>query len=246
MPRQPHNSIFAFAGPWYGNFCQVLTNITEFHEDHPEVTTIIQLGDLGFSHKKLPEILELDDLLGRYGMTLYFIDGSRDNFVDLYSYPKEGNLRHITDNIHYINRGSSWIWVSEDGPVRFTAMGGRATPDKDNYIPGETWFAQESITTDDVETALKYAYYNTDILITNDTPSIFSNETRDKYVRRNRSLLTELSQSLEPRYIIHPSTTEGYQTLHHIEQRDCVELGVPDITHKDKNFWVVDLNKENL
>lgn len=153
----------AFAGDWHANTGWACRAIDYAKEQGAE--TIVHLGDYGYTFTRSFRD-GVEAALTRVGLTLLFVDGNHDNHEWLNALPVgEDGVRRITDRVHHLPRGYRWEW---DG-VRFLALGGAFSVDRRRRTLGESWWAGETITDDDVARAI--AGGPADVLVSHDCPS---------------------------------------------------------------------------
>lgn len=127
-----------------------------FCDNHPELTKkdyIIIAGDFGGVWAK--ETLESDlKPFSDLPATVLFVDGNHENFDLLNAYPVEiwngGKVHKIKPDIIHLMRGQVF---EIEGKTIFT-FGGATSIDKDWRIEGESWWAQELPTYEELDEGL--------------------------------------------------------------------------------------------
>ncbi|MBE5970672.1 MAG: metallophosphatase [Lachnospiraceae bacterium] len=106
-------------------------------------------------------------------VTTLFVDGNHENFEHLNSYPVDewngGKVHFVDNNIIHLMRGQ----VFEINGLKFFTFGGASSIDKDNHIPGITWFEEEIPTKEEMEEGwlnLQKNDFQVDYIITHTAP----------------------------------------------------------------------------
>lgn len=128
---------------------------------------VVVVGDFGYWPD--PEyghpyfLKELSEAAVEHGVTVWWVDGNHEDFGNLYrSHLKDHDEPvQVRPGIMWLPRGVTWDWEG----VTFLAMGGAASIDRQNRIPGISWFPEEIIDDGDVAKAKP-----ADIMITHDSP----------------------------------------------------------------------------
>lgn len=206
----PTNIIFA--GDWHGSLYQAESVVKYAAANN--VTHIIQVGDFGVWRGDDMFLNALNALLLKYNIFLYWVDGNHEDFPRLYAYPVQSTgTREIRTNIHHLPRGFRFTWDT----VRFLAMGGAYSVDKDMRTTGRDHWDEELITPEDI---LAAGTEKTDVLITHDSPQDAPNPITDDPHRQadgikwfgahnifnanlHRRVLQEVSDNTDPTLIVH-------------------------------------------
>jgi predicted phosphodiesterase len=152
-----------FAGDWHANLQWARKAIAAAGEAGAEV--IVHLGDFGYDFSR-EYVRGVERALDRAGVELWFVDGNHEQFPVLESYPIEGDgQRHLSDHISHLPRGYRWEWSG----VRFLAMGGAYSIDRQWRRLGESWWSEETITDDQVQRATVGG--PADVLVAHDCPT---------------------------------------------------------------------------
>lgn len=177
--------------------------------------TIIQLGDFGYwEHTKsgVHYLAGLSRALckGPRPLDLYWIDGNHENHDWLAMYVGEGAARlqpaPIRERITYLPRGC----VLTLGDTKFMAAGGAYSIDKDDRIPGQSWWPQEVLTELDVRTCRVAG--KVDVVLSHDAPFRYPIGTEILHSARkmdspetrvNRDRLTRIVLAARPKLVVH-------------------------------------------
>ena len=133
------------------------------------ISTIVQLGDFGYWEENEDGKRFLDEVsrcLIKNNIKLYWLDGNHENHPLLrktYSHQKS-TFWKIRDNLLYIPRGTAWEW----GGIKFLAVGGGASIDRDFRINGISWFPEEILNEREIEKAK--AAGKVDVFLSHDGP----------------------------------------------------------------------------
>src|SRR5690625_2710235 len=136
------------AGDWHGNLghaCFVIDRAA-----YQGIDTVVQLGDFGWGWPQDdPRLLQrLSRRLVSRGVELLFIRGNHDNTVWLDELDRdEDGLADIEPGVRYVPDGARF----EVGGVRFGALGGARSVDKDVRIEGVDWWPDEEAHPSDVD-----------------------------------------------------------------------------------------------
>lgn len=135
---------------------------------------IMQVGDFGFVwHNNIDEVdRELDRLhraLEHAGLGLVFLPGNHENHPMLQRLSaaaerNEDGHYMLRPTIAYTGRVAAWTW---DG-LRIAAVGGAHSIDKDERVPGVSWWPEEMLQQEDIDAAT--ALGPVDILFSHDAP----------------------------------------------------------------------------
>lgn len=170
---------------------------------------IIQVGDFGFSWS-LGALSQADELLGKYGIELWWLDGNHENFdileIGFGATPDDPVATKTGTWITYMPRGYRFTL---DG-VRCMAFGGAISIDRQWRKPGVSWWRQEAITNRQVDRALDGSFI--DILFCHDAPNnggleqfflpgVGPGELRDSAL--SRAALDKVVEHLTPGLVVH-------------------------------------------
>ena len=160
---------------------------------------IIQLGDFGFGFPSYTLFhSQIEQLIERYKIPLYFLKGNHDNHEILNKYT---SITELSKDYYFIPNG---VEFSFDG-VSFIAYGGAYSIDKKFRTEGVDFWRDEEISISDV--------YNSkgkvaDIMLTHDTP--YTSNIMDYMVllpieeaMENRKKLQAIVEEIKPKKIFH-------------------------------------------
>jgi hypothetical protein len=158
----------SFAGDWHGNGTWAGTMLHQLNCQFPEVRTVLQAGDFGIMPGRHPHsyLEAVDEACEQNGIERILVTpGNHEDWDALNS----RFATHPGEAIHWAER----IWVLPRG-YRFTlggrtflSFGGAASVDFAYRVPGESWWAAEMPTEDDVADTISDGHV--DVLITHDT-----------------------------------------------------------------------------
>lgn len=207
-----------FAGDTHGSVAQMEKVIYPAARDN-EVDIVFQLGDFGYRFAEkftgACSRLSLDS-----GIPLFWIDGNHDDHSYLiergaFSAPY-GGTPELWPGVFYVPRGQHLYW--EDSVI--VAVGGAYSVDRVYRTLGESWWAEEEITDEDIERALDWPM--ADILLSHDAPdSPALNGYLDKFFSsfgevpdslKSRKKLLRLVEHHEPKLVIHGHYHHRYTT----------------------------------
>lgn len=153
----------AFAGCWHGNTRYAREAIRYAAAHGAQV--IVHTGDLGYWVRSA-EMEALSMTLHRHGLRMLWVDGNHDDHPGLaHLAPDVHGLHPVADQIWHLPRGYRWTW----GGLRFLALGGAHSIDRQLRTPGQDWWPQEAITTTQALAAI--AQGQADVMVTHDCPS---------------------------------------------------------------------------
>lgn len=206
----------AIAGDWHADIHYAVAAIE--HAAQRDVDVLIQLGDFGYNCTD--EYLDaLDEELLLHDMVLGFVDGNHENFDRLYSWPvADDGLRHLRARVVHLPRGFRWHW----GTTRCLAVGGAYSIDRCLRIPGRSWWAQESITTE--QACAIVAQGHADAMFCHDCPAGITvpGAARDRLgfpaaelerSEEHRALLRAIVDAVQPARLWHGHFHHRYQAL---------------------------------
>lgn len=195
---------------------------------------IVQLGDFGY-WPHFPDGIRFLDKVSRdvseAGLKLYWVDGNHENhdmireMVEAIPPPWTEPFR-LKPNLYYLPRGYTWEWDN----VRFLALGGAFSVDKEYRTPGSSWWAGETITDTDVERAC--AAGKVDVMVTHDCPREASaidpdgpwGRQKDRWPESigNMTRISMVCDAAQPSKLFH-----GH---HHRRYDDLLTVGNPPMT----------------
>jgi predicted phosphodiesterase len=214
LPTQ--TDLVTFAGDWHGYTGQALNVINHAYVANSDI--IIQLGDFGIWEGDESFLEATNRRLIKRNTDLYFIDGNHENFPRLYEYPIDPatGLRPIRSNIFHLPRGFRF----QIAGVRFLALGGAYSVDRNWRKLGKSWWREETLTDEDIKKALSPEDKTTDVLLTHDSPFPAPNPVTDDAYRQaqaqrifgyktiqaakaHRAFMTPVFIQSKPRLLLH-------------------------------------------
>ena len=229
----PRNGRVALVGDTHANAwwtTRVIENLAA-----EGVRVMVQLGDFGwwphmqFAHK-------VSWAAARAGVEVLFIDGNHEHHPNLRGHALRSDvLRGESDgsldgpvlmhpNLWYLPRGCAWEWDD----VRFRALGGGYSIDKDFRTPGKDWFPEEIPSAEDAERAISAG--PADVLLSHDYPELGYQlkglpGLKDEHMKGSRAvqwLLAEVTRAIHPELVVHGHWHRRYS----IEQEDVLIEGL--------------------
>jgi hypothetical protein len=167
---------------------------------------IVQCGDFGFVwtkfavHKNLDEIHEL---LQEAGLTLVFLPGNHENHPLLERLAEAADQNEdghyvLRPTILYTGRVAAWTW---DG-LRMAAVGGGVSIDRDDRVPGVSWWPEETLQPEEVQAAVDLG--PVDILFTHDAPlGVPMRLLPDMTSAAHRAYMTQVGEGMKAAYWFH-------------------------------------------
>lgn len=165
---------------------------------------IVQVGDFGYWPHMEPFHERVNGLAAGESITFAWLDGNHENFdaleanVDTTAPMPQPMASHLT----YLPRGCTWTW---DG-CRFMALGGAYSIDKEYRTEGRSWWPQELLTREQVETAMDRG--PVDVLLTHDAPDgvcpIVTPDYKGDFTSQgNRKAVLAVLEAVTPRLLVH-------------------------------------------
>lgn len=195
-------------GDWHGNTEFAVNQLKEAAKDKT-IDAYVHVGDFGIWPDMMNKtfrkafVNSVERQLSLQDRELLFLDGNHEDFRILEDLPKDSLGRGIvSEHINHLPRGFSWDW---DG-VKFAALGGAVSVDRNFRELGVSYFEEEEITERDVEVAK--ALGKVDILFTHEAPRLpvpkksFGGDI-DEAAARSVSRIAEVAAFLEPKLLIH-------------------------------------------
>jgi len=145
-------------GDCHGNFHRIINFIQKY--DLKAGDTIIVCGDMGLYWRK--DMADANEHIKTYeamchGVNLWWIDGNHENFdiIKKFNKPTHQCSPHIT----YISRGTSMLVKIGEKYKNLLFIGGADSVDKVFRTEHVSWWADETITEDDVKGIRGYYHY---------------------------------------------------------------------------------------
>jgi predicted phosphodiesterase len=176
---------------------------------------IYQVGDFGY-WEHVPRggdfLHDLAVTLDEAKMQLVFVDGNHENHTMLRDLYVNDGMRTpdgfylLRKGIKYAARGTRW---EVDG-VRFLALGGAYSVDKEYRTPGHSWWPEETISIAEAEAACEGG--EVDVVLSHDSPAGVRNAiggttagNKDLWPESyaNRRVLRAVVDEVRPRLLLH-------------------------------------------
>lgn len=183
-----------------------------------ECDVIVQLGDFGY-WEHYPEgksfLKWCERQLKEKEIDCYWLDGNHENHPLLWeTYGNDPTkVSQVRERLFYMPRGYRWTWDN----TTFMAMGGAYSIDVAYRTPGKSWWATETISDEEVKTALGGPV---DILFSHDCPEgvaipCLSRQSTTIFPesRANREQLIRICEAVTPKMIVHGHYHERYNTV---------------------------------
>ncbi len=149
------------------------SNFSEQEFMNPDRDYVIIAGDFGGIWDGADFDAYVQKTYNNRNFTTLFIDGNHENHDLLDKYPIEewhgGKVHKISDHIIHLMRGQVY---TIDG-IRFFAMGGAKSTDKQYRKEGESWWAREMPSDEEYEEALenlRNVNFEVDVVLTHCSP----------------------------------------------------------------------------
>jgi predicted phosphodiesterase len=190
---------------------------------------VIQLGDFGLWpdqriwRNELRAVINdrwLDAVAGvaaHHNVWWRFIDGNHDAHpIARDVYPADANgVRPIRAGVlDWADRGAVWEWAG----IRFGALGGGVSIDREFRKEGRSWWPTEIITDDDVNTLIDRAgAASVDVLLTHDAPQLppgireLADPRLAAACRRSNEQIAAAVDSVQPQLVLHGHYHRDYQ-----------------------------------
>ena len=162
------------AGDWHGSANWAVKAIS--HARKAKCDTIVHVGDFGF-YPLSPDGQKYLRYLHSHlqGMKLYWVDGNHefhDRIASRFSVypavvrgPEWADNHPWSDRIIHRARGERWTWHNKV----WMGLGGAVSVDKYSREPGKDWFAQETLSLQELEYAAREG--KVDVVIAHDVPT---------------------------------------------------------------------------
>lgn len=192
---------------------------------------VVQLGDFGFwpdqhellsSGHRVINYRWLNAVAGTadfHNVWWRVIDGNHDaHGLARDAFPADANgVRPIRDGVlDWADRGAVWEWCG----VRFGALGGAVSIDKEWRTEGISWWASEEITDLEVDTLIERAgSQGVDVLLTHDAPllpdgiSPLANPLKRAPCDRSLNQVLRAVGALDPKLLLHGHYHKRYSGL---------------------------------
>jgi Icc-related predicted phosphoesterase len=215
-----------------------------------ECASILQLGDFGYWEHTDAGKAYLDHLnrwLHADDLQCLFVDGNHDNHAWLRDrYLRTGRgLAWIRPRIQHANRGSSGTL----GGVRFLALGGAYSIDKDNRVEGESWWPEETITDEEVRRCLEVG--KADIMLCHDAPFGAEGVIHPSFTAGNKDLWPESTANRKRIRVVMDAAQPRLLFHGHYHHRNSTRVGQTQVEGLSCNgrggdaYTVLDLDDFN-
>lgn len=242
--------------PWIARACKKAA--------YDDCKAIVQLGDFGYwSHTAEGETFldQVTALLVTWRLEMFWLDGNHENHKLLRSrfgsnykavwdteMMNNGPMYEIRDNLYYLPRGTRWTWDE----VKFMALGGADSIDKQLRRPGTSWWAEEAITDEEVEYAVRgaaksridhsWGRHIIDVMFTHDAPyARHQDDTSNQYDRKyplsksNKLRVRRVMDTVRPKLLVHGHQHRSYEL--HIGDTLVKGLGM---NGDPGSMWILD------
>lgn len=239
--------VIAFAGDWHANTPWAIWAIEHAKDRGADV--IIHTGDFGYKYLK-SFVRGISEALERVNLPLLFIDGNHDYLRRIWArYPKTAQgLYQLSERLYHLPRGTRWTW---DG-VRFLAMGGAYSVDRNHRVKGVDWWDTETIKLNQVALAARRG--PADVLISHDCPEeVLIPGLQDSErlwpvehlqgAKRHRRMLSALTTQVQPRLIVHGHYHRKYESMSQLGYGPVHVIGLDcDGASLEKNVKIMPLD----
>lgn len=155
-----------------------------------EADRIFVVGDFGYWPRRKDGkffLEELEKCAKAHDLMIYFLDGNHEDHWALRELLNKKDIEGfyiVSDHIRYAPRGHRWNWFG----VRFLALGGAYSIDRNWRVIGESFFWEEVLDDDDVKNA---GTDEVDIMLTHDIPAGIDMQTLMTIRGREFSIINE-------------------------------------------------------
>lgn len=186
---------------------------------------LLNVGDFGFweHYEEGKSFLKwVERQLTEKDLWCWWLDGNHENHPLLWkTYGHDPHsIVQMRDHLFYLPRGYRWEW---DG-LKFLAVGGAYSVDKDDRVPGKSWWPTECIRDQDVEFAVSGSYKPNsphlepvDVLFSHDCPWGVDIPTLRAYQKNifprskeNREKLERVVKATRPKLVVHGHYHDSY------------------------------------
>ena len=197
--------VIAFAGDWHANALWGHKAIRYAYGNGASV--ILHTGDFGYDYRS-SFIPALEEELAELGILILFVRGNHDDPEYLDALPEnDQGFKPVSDHIWYIPQGTSWMW---DG-VKFLGLGGAHSVDRPRRTEGVSWWARETMSTNDMFKATINGR-GTHVMLTHDCPAgvTIPNLRKGSWAptelalaHRHRERMYEVVRAVKPNVLFH-------------------------------------------
>lgn len=200
------------AGDWHMDTQGAINAIGKFNE--AGIKVILHVGDFGvFGGPSGAKYLRhVNKLMVGFDMFIFVTLGNHEDYGKVSKFlPVEGMDGCVFmpdhERIIYFSRGFNWDWNGN----RFMSVGGASSIDYKMRTVNQSWWAEEMISDEDVDSSIKAG--KVDVMITHDVPygvEMFENKpsavlTMDVqiYADKSRKQLKRITDVTQPKMLIH-------------------------------------------
>lgn len=164
MSERRQKTVVGFAGDWHGNVRWVGRAIPALRR--AGVTTLYHVGDFGIWPGETAFIDTVEYWAKLAELTIWVTPGNHDDYDQIDALLDNDPTRpgQLSEHVWVIPRGHRW---SNAGRT-FVSLGGAASADISDRVPGKSWWKQEQILPEDVERTV--AGGHADIMISHEAP----------------------------------------------------------------------------
>lgn len=241
FPEARHIAMF---GDWHGNL-HFAKKAIEALPGHVEVA--IHTGDFGYNFDDA-YLNAVNKSARRKDIVVMFVDGNHENHEWLNAQPiDDDGVRRLRPRVWHLPRGFRWEWCG----LKFLAMGGAHSVDRQSRMPGVSWWKEETITMAQAGAAINGG--DVDVMISHDAPaghfipglapSGMFPEAEINSANQHREVIRWIAESINVRYIWHGHYHSKYRTESNgvlITGLDCDSL---DSGAVERNIDIVDLSE---
>lgn len=242
IPFPEHAQHLAFLGDWHGNLHFAKKAIEALPAD---TEVAIHTGDFGYNFND-SYLNAVNRSARKQDIVVMFVEGNHEDHTWLNAQPVDADgVRRLRPRVWHLPRGFRWEWFG----MKFLALGGAHSVDRQSRIPGVSWWDDETLSYGDVEKAIQGG--QADIMICHDAPSghfipglappgMFPYSETEQ-AERHRELLEHVVKQVDARYIWHGHYHSKYRTESNgvlITGLDCDSL---DPGAVERNRDIIDL-----
>lgn len=232
----------AVFGDWHANV-HFAKNAINNLPGHVEVA--VHVGDFGYKFDDT--YLNAVDRAARYkDIVVMFVDGNHEDHAWLNAQPVDDDgVRRLRPRVWHLPRGFRWEWCG----LKFVALGGAHSVDRQWRMPGVDWWQEETITQHDAFRVVNAG--DADIIISHDAPDghfipglappgVFPEEEIN-IADAHRRLFGTIAREVNAQYVWHGHYHSKYRTVNGemiVTGLDCDGL---DPRALERNVDIVDL-----
>ena len=217
--------------------------------DEYNVARIFVVGDFGFWPRTDFGRTFLEQV-AKVEIPVYFLAGNHDCYQSIEEILEDWHVIDdqgfilLSDNCWYAPRGHQWEW---DG-LRFGALGGAFSIDRDRRVKYVSWFPEEVLSEADVEHALQFG--EVDIMLTHDAPqeadlpaAYISMGYQNQFwehpeTELNREKLSRVARAWKPKMLFHGHWHLGYSQRVRMDYGELRVIGL-DCNGSSNSYTIV-------